>query len=298
MLGRDLAEEADRVHHEIAAFTREELDVTDYDAVLRAFERELPAVVVNCAAWTDVDGAETHEEQAFAVNADGAGNVAAAAAQIGARVIQISTDYVFNGEKREAYVESDPVAALGVYGRSKLAGEDQVVANNPRHLIVRTSWLYGTSGKNFVETMLALAEEQNEILVVADQFGCPTWSRELARAIVDLLDFERLGVMHVCGDGITTWYDFAREIFRQAQVEVNVLSGVTAMLDRPAPRPVNSAMVSEREDAPKLQRWDHGLHGYLLERAHRSGAEEQPLESRPEDQPHEEQAPEEQGEMS
>ncbi len=284
MLGQDLAEEADRVHHEVAAFAREDLDVTDYDAVLRAFERELPAVVVNCAAWTDVDGAESHEDEAGAINADGAGNVAAAAAQIGARIIHISTDYVFDGEKRDAYVESDPVAPIGAYGRSKLAGEEQVAANNPRHLIVRTSWLYGSGGKNFVETMLTLAEDQNEILVVADQFGCPTWSRELAQAIVELLDFERLGVMHISGAGITTWYDFACEIFRQSRVDVTVLSGVTAMLDRPAPRPVNSALVSEREDAPKLRRWDHGLHGYLLERAQRRGAEEPPLDSQPEEQ--------------
>lgn len=267
MLGQDVIAAADAVHHEVRSFTRKELDITDLDAVMTAFERELPALVINCAAWTDVDGAETHEEEAFAINADGAGNVAAAAAHVGARIIHVSTDYVFDGEKRDPYVESDEVGALGVYGKSKLAGEEQIVLNNPRHLIVRTSWLYGLGGKNFVETMLGLAERQSEILVVADQFGCPTYSRELADAIVELADYERLGVMHICGSGVTTWYDFAREIFRQSQVEVTVLSGVTAMLDRPAPRPTNSAMVSEREETPKLPRWDHGLHAYLVARA-------------------------------
>lgn len=266
MLGRDVVAEADAVHHEVVACAREDLDVTDYEAVAAAFMRELPAVVINCAAWTDVDGAEDHEAEAFAINADGAGNVSAAAAEIGARVIHVSTDYVFDGAKREPYVESDATGPLGAYGRSKLAGEEQVAAANPRHLIVRTSWLYGRHGGNFVETMLSLAERQSEILVVADQFGAPTYTRELAAALVELIDFERLGVMHICGEGVTTWFDFAREIFRQSRVDVMVLSGTTGMLGRPAPRPVNSAMVSEREDAPKLQRWDRGLHAYLLER--------------------------------
>lgn len=266
MLGRDVVEEAEAVNHEVVPLTRDELDVTDYDSVLRRFERELPAVVINCAAWTDVDGAEAHEDEAFSVNADGAGNVAAAAAAIGGRVIQISTDYVFDGSKKDPYVESDATRALGAYGLSKLAGEQQVAANNPRHLIVRTSWLYGRHGKNFVETMFSLAKEQSEIVVVADQFGCPTHTRELAHALVELIDFERLGVLHLAGSGVTTWYDFAREIFRQGRVEVNVLSGITEMLDRPAPRPVNSALVSEREDAPRLKRWDRGLHEYLLAR--------------------------------
>jgi dTDP-4-dehydrorhamnose reductase len=266
MLGQEVVAAADAVHHEIAALTIDDLDITDRAAVLERFERELPALVINCAAWTDVDGAEDHESEAFAVNADGAGNVAAAAASVGARVIHISTDYVFDGSKREPYVESDPTGAINAYGRSKLAGEEQVVAGNPRHLIVRTSWLYGPHGKNFVETMLEIAAKQSEVLVVADQFGCPTHARELAKAIVDLADFEVLGVMHVCGSEVTNWYDFAREIFRQAQVEVKVLSGTTAMFGSPAPRPVNSAMVSEREDARVLQRWDHGLHDYLAAR--------------------------------
>lgn len=272
MLAHDLIEALNAVHHEVVGIDVAEADITDFDQVVGVFERELPALVINCAAWTDVDGAETREDDAFAINADGAGNVAAAAAHIGARIIHISTDYVFNGEKKEPYVESDATGPIGAYGRTKLAGEEQVALNNPRHLIVRTSWLYGLHGKNFVETMLSLAEKQSEIVVVADQFGCPTYSVQLAEAIVELADYERTGVMHICGGGTTTWYDFAREIFRQSQVEVTVLSGVTAMMDRPAPRPTNSAMVSEREETPKLPRWDHGLHAYLLERAARDNS--------------------------
>lgn len=267
MLGQDMVATADAVHHEVAAYTRADLDVTDERAVLRAFERDLPALVINCAAYTDVDGAETDEIAAFTINEDGARNVAAAAAAIGARVIQISTDYVFDGTKREPYVESDPVGAVGVYGRSKLAGEIAVAEANPRHLIVRTSWLYGLGGKNFVETMLGLAAERSELLVVNDQIGCPTYTRQLADAVIDFADYERLGVMHICGGESCSWYDFAREIFRQSQVEVAVLSGTTEMLARPAPRPAYSVMVSEREETPKLPRWDHGLHAYLVARS-------------------------------
>lgn len=267
MLGQDLAAEADAVHHEVVALSREQLDVTDQDAVFDAMHRHMPAVVVNCAAYTNVDAAEEDADAAFAINETGAGNVAAGAADIGARVIQISTDYVFNGSKGAPYVESDETAAIGVYGQSKLAGEIAVARANPRHLIVRTSWLFGLGGKNFVETMLALAEKQNEILVVNDQVGCPTYTRHLAAALVELLDYERTGVMHVAGEGHCTWYEFAREIFRQSQVDVTVLSGTTEMLGRPAPRPPISALETERDDAPRLPRWDHGLHGYLLARA-------------------------------
>jgi dTDP-4-dehydrorhamnose reductase len=267
MLGQEIVAAANEVHHDVVGFTRTDLDVTNGPDVLRAFQRELPALVVNCAAYTDVDGSEDHEEEAFAINEDGARNVAAAAAVVGARIIHISTDYVFDGRKREPYVESDPTRAIGVYGRSKLAGELAVIEENPRHLIVRTSWLFGLGGKNFVETMLGLAAKQKELLVVNDQVGCPTYAGDLAAAIVELADYERLGIMHICGTGECTWYDFAREIFRQSQVDVMVLSGTTEMLNRPAPRPVYSALVSEREETPKLPRWDHGLHGYLVARA-------------------------------
>jgi dTDP-4-dehydrorhamnose reductase len=277
MLGQDMVAAADAVHHDVVGLARTDLDITDGPAVLKAFQRELPALVINCAAYTDVDGAEEHEDEAFAINDDGARNVAAAAAVVGARVIHISTDYVFDGTKREPYVETDMIGAIGVYGRSKLAGEISVSESNPRHLIVRTSWLFGLGGKNFVETMLALAARQSELLVVNDQLGCPTYTRDLADAVIEMADFERLGIMHICGGESCTWYDFAREIFRQSQVEVRVLSGTTEMLARPAPRPVYSVMASEREETPVLPRWDRGLHAYLVARAERDGSDERAL---------------------
>ncbi len=266
MLAHDVVALAEAENHEVVALTRSDLDVTDRDAVTRAIRDELPHTVINCAAFTGVDLAETEQEAAFAVNAEGAGNVAAAAAAISAGVFYISTDYVFDGAKLEPYVESDPVNPLGVYGKSKLAGEVQTAEANPQHTILRTSWLFGMHGKNFVDTMLRLATEQSEVLVVRDQAGCPTYSHHLADAIVQLLDFKRLGVMHAAGTGYCTWWDFAVEIFRQAQVECTVLSGTSDMIDRAAPRPAFTALVSEREDAIVLPRWDHGLHDYLLER--------------------------------
>lgn len=267
MLGHDVVALAEAENHEVLALSRSDLDVTNRTEVERVIRDELPHTVINCAAFTAVDLAETESEAAFAVNGEGAGNVATAAAAIDARVFYISTDYVFDGAKLEPYIESDPVAPLSVYGKSKLEGEVQTAAANPRHTIMRTSWLFGTHGKNFVETMLRLAADQSEVLVVRDQVGCPTYTRHLADAIVQLLDFETLGVMHACGAGYCSWWDFAVEIFRQAQVDCTVLSGTTDMLDRPAPRPVFAALVSEREDAIVLPRWDHGLHEYLVERA-------------------------------
>jgi dTDP-4-dehydrorhamnose reductase len=278
MLGQDMVAAADEVHHEVVGLTRSDLDITDGPAVLAAFQKELPALVINCAAYTDVDGAESDELNAFMINEDGARNVAAAAAVVGARVVQISTDYVFDGSKREPWVESDPTGAIGVYGKSKLAGEIAVAEANPRHLIVRTSWLYGLGGKNFVETMLGLAAERSELLVVNDQIGNPTYTRQLADAVIEMADYERLGIMHISGGEACSWYDFAREIFRQSQVEVMVLSGTTEMLARPAPRPVYSAMVSEREETPKLPRWDHGLHAYLVARSALHTAETEALD--------------------
>ncbi|MFT4049395.1 MAG: dTDP-4-dehydrorhamnose reductase [Solirubrobacterales bacterium] len=282
MLGRDLVVALEAVHHEVVGFDQEHFDITDYPAVLEAFERELPALVINCAAWTNVDGAEDHEEEANAVNAHGAGNVAAAAAAIGVRVIHISTDYVFDGTKREPYVESDEPNPINAYARTKYNGEIEVAEANPRHLIVRTAWLYGPHGKNFVETMLTIAESRREVLVVNDQFGCPTYTADLAGAIVDhLVDFERLGIMHITGGEYCSWYDFAREIFRQSQVDIQVLSSSTEMFGSPTPRPVFTALTSEREETPQLERWDHGLHRYLLRRAEAAG-EASPSESQQE----------------
>jgi dTDP-4-dehydrorhamnose reductase len=266
MLGRDVVAAAESAGHDVTALTRRDLDIADPAAVRAAVDARRPDAVVNCAAWTDVDGAEESEEQAFAVNGSGAGNVAAAAAEIEARILHVSTDYVFDGSKGAPYVESDQVAPQSAYGRTKLAGEEAVAAANKRHFIVRSAGLFGLGGRNFVETMLQLAETRNEVLVVRDQSTSPTYTWHLAYGIVRLIDGMEYGIHHMAAGGHCSWYEFAREIFEQAEVECKVLSSTTEMLGRPAPRPAFSALVSQREHAIRLPTWQDGLAGYLAQR--------------------------------
>jgi dTDP-4-dehydrorhamnose reductase len=266
MLGRDVMLAAGNAGHDIVGFGRAEMDVADAAAVERRLDFERPDVVINCAAWTDVDGAEEAEEAAFAVNGTGAGNIAAGAAKVGASVVYVSTDYVFDGAKGAPYVESDQPGPLSAYGRTKLAGEEATAAANKRHFIVRSAGLFGIGGNNFVETMLRLATIQNEVLVVRDQVGSPTYTWHLAYGIVRLIEGIEFGIHHMAAGGQCSWYEFAREIFEQAKIKCRVLSGTTDMLGRPAPRPAFSALTSQREHAITLPSWQDGLAGYLAQR--------------------------------
>jgi dTDP-4-dehydrorhamnose reductase len=267
MLGRRVVAHAERLGHEVTAAGAKELDVTDTGAV-RAFMRRLePEAVVNCAAWTDVDGAESAEEEAFAVNAAGAGHLAAAAAEVGARIVHVSTDYVFAGDAREPYVESDPPAPRSAYGRTKLEGERRVAAANPRHAIARTAWLFGAGGRNFVDTMLALGAERDEVSVVVDQIGCPTWTGHLAPALVELAEHDEPGIHHLAGAGRCSWNELAVEVFDRAGVACRVLPATSESVRRPAPRPAWSVLGTERRDPIVLPPWQEGLDGHLRERA-------------------------------
>jgi dTDP-4-dehydrorhamnose reductase len=267
MLGRDVMLAAGNAGHEVVGFGHTELDVTDAEAVGAKLEAERPGVVINCAAWTDVDGAEEAEAEATAANGEGAGNLAAAAAEVGAAVLYVSSDYVFDGSKGAPYVETDQPAPLSAYGRSKLAGEEATAGANRRHFIVRSSWLFGIGGPNFVETMLRLAADHGEVLVVRDQVGSPTYTWHLAYGIVRLIEGVEFGIHHMAAAGACTWYEFAREIFEQAHVECKVMSATTEMLGRPAPRPPYSALASQREHAIELPPWQDGLAAYLAQRA-------------------------------
>ena len=266
MLGRDVMLAAGNAGHDVVGFGRAELDVTDAAALEKKFDLERPDVVINCAAWTDVDGAEEAEADALAINGAGAGNVAAAAAAVGASVVYVSSDYVFDGSKGEPYVESDQTAPLSAYGRTKLAGEEATIAANKRHFVVRSSWLFGVGGGNFVETMLRLAESQNEVLVVRDEVGSPTYTWHLAYGVVRLIEGVEFGIHHMAAAGRCSWYEFAREIFEQAKVECKVLSTTAAEFGRSASRPPYSVMVSQREHAIRLPSWQDGLAGYLAQR--------------------------------
>jgi dTDP-4-dehydrorhamnose reductase len=275
MLGLDVLRAGERAGHELIGMTRAELDVSDERSVARAFERAEPEAVLNCAAWTDVDGAESHPEEAHAVNTRGAGNLAAAAAAAGVALVHVSTDYVFDGEARRdragaprAYLESDPTGPRSVYGQSKLAGERLVLDSSPRHTVVRSSWLFGTGGRNFADTMLRLAGERDAVEVVTDQVGCPTWTGHLAPALLGLLERGVSGLAHLAGGGHVSWNAFAREIFRQAECDCRVRETTTAAAPpRPASRPAWSALESERGDVLALPPWQDGLAGYLAARA-------------------------------
>jgi dTDP-4-dehydrorhamnose reductase len=215
MLGRDLTDLLRARGEEFTPLARVDLDITDPAAVAKAVSLVKPDVVVNCAAWTAVDAAEEHEEAAFAINAGGAVNLAAACASVGALLVHPSTDYVFDGHASAPYAEDAPTAPSGAYGRTKLAGEQAVRAALPdASYIVRTAWLYGAHGKNFVKTMLRLARNGTAPGVVADQHGQPTWTADVAAQIYALIDNSApAGTYHATSSGQTTWFGFAEEVF-------------------------------------------------------------------------------------
>ena len=272
MLGQDLYEAAINAGHEAVGLARGELDVTDTGAVRAAVASARPDTVINSAAWTDVDGAEADEAGATLVNGPGAGNVAAAAAEAGAWTIQISSDYVFDGTKREPYLESDPVGPQSAYGRSKLAGEREVARAAPEsHTTVRSSWLFGAGGPCFPRTIERLAAERDELTVVDDQVGCPTFTGDLAAALIALAAAPGgppVGLIHLAADGECSWFEFATEIVASAALRCDVKPVPTASFPRPATRPAYSVMRSER-GAPTLPNWRQGLSEYmrLTERA-------------------------------
>ncbi|HEX8051473.1 MAG TPA: dTDP-4-dehydrorhamnose reductase [Thermoleophilaceae bacterium] len=267
MLGRDVVRAAQAENHEVVALARDELDLLDAEAVRAAIAAERPGAVINCAAWTDVDGAEADEAAATRLNGDAAGALAAAAAEAGAAIVHPSTDYVFDGSGTRPYVESDPTSPINAYGRSKLAGEHAVAAANVRHFVVRTSWLFGANGRNFVETMLGLASAGGPVLVVRDQVGCPTYTGHLAEALVRLVDGESYGLHHIAGGGECSWFEFANEIFERAATETRAMSCTSDEFPRPAPRPAYSVLRTERDYGLELPPWQDGLASYLAERA-------------------------------
>ena len=268
MLGRAVTEAATRLGHEVTSLSRAELDITDADRVRRAIGAARARAVVNCAAWTDVDGAEEHEREATATNGAGAGNVARAAEETGSRIVHVSTDYVFDGSKTTPWVESDAVGPIGAYGRSKLAGEQEVVAAGPGHAIVRTAWLFGAFGRNFVDTMLELGRERDEVSVVTDQVGNPTWTVHLAEALVELAERDGdVGVFHAAAAGSCSWYELAVEVFDRTGASCRVRPTTSDRFPRAARRPAYSVLGTERDEAPSLPTWQEGVEGYLASRA-------------------------------
>jgi dTDP-4-dehydrorhamnose reductase len=248
MLGRDLTDLLRARDEEFTPLARVDLDITDPAAVAKAVSLVKPDVVVNCAAWTAVDAAEEHEEAAFAINAGGAVNLAAACASVGALLVHPSTDYVFDGHASVPYAEDAPTAPSGAYGRTKLAGEQAVRAALPdASYIVRTAWLYGAHGKNFVKTMLRLARNGTSPGVVADQHGQPTWTADVAAQIYALIDNAApAGTYHATSSGQTTWFGFAEEVFTLYQGQGQGQGQVQDQAEDPerqrlTPRPITTA---------------------------------------------------------
>ncbi len=271
MLGRDLTPALrkrldDRNGERVIAWDRRQLDIRDRDAVVRSIRELKPSLVVNAAAFTNVDGCEREVEQATAVNAHAPGHIAAACHQVGAKMVHFSTDFIFDGMSTRPYRIDDAPGPLSVYGRSKWEGEEAVRAAADRHLIVRTSWLFGPFGRNFVEAILGKAQDGGPLRVVMDQIGRPTLSAHLSEAVVNLLDVDAEGTFHFANEGQCSWFEFAQAVLRQTGMDVPVEPITTAESGRLARRPACSVLdltryveTTGRRPAP----WPEALDGYF-----------------------------------
>jgi len=262
-LGREIAKQG--CEHELVLTGSHNLDITDGAAVRAYFHDVKPQAVIHCAAYTNVDGAEFDADGAFRVNVVGAQNIAAGCMETGARMVYVSTDYVFDGQKQEPYRESDHVNPQSVYGHTKLQGEDIVRQILGRHYIVRTAWLYG-DGNNFVRTMLKLAKTNDRLRVVHDQVGTPTSTVDLTRVIFKLLASDSYGTYHATCQGQCSWYEFACEIFRSAGKNVVVMPVMSDEFPRPAKRPMHSVLdnyMLRMTVGDPMRVWQEALQEYL-----------------------------------
>lgn len=265
-LGYDVVNELKKRNHEAIGVGIDKMDITDGASVEKIFKETKVDAVVHCAAYTSVDAAEDNKGLCMKVNVEGTKNIAKACKKIDAKMIYISTDYVFNGEGEKPWEPEDECAPLNVYGRSKYEGELAVEKYLDKYFIVRIAWVFGINGKNFVKTMLNLGETKDEINVVNDQFGSPTYTYDLSRLLVDMLETEKYGKYHATNEGVCTWYEFAKEIFRQADMRVNVNPVTSDMFCARAKRPHNSKMAKEKLDEQgfiRLPDWRDALTRYL-----------------------------------
>lgn len=267
-LGYDVERELERRGIEHLGTSSRELDITDREAVEHLMQSYRPDAVIHCAAYTKVDLAEDEPERCWAVNADGTRNLAAACREIGAKMLYISTDYVFPGTGEQFRRTDDPVSPVNTYGRSKLAGELAVQSLLETYFIVRISWVFGKNGNNFVKTMLRLAETRTELTVVCDQIGSPTYTADLAPLLCDMVQTERYGIYHATNGGTCAWSEFAKAIFELADKQVTVYPIPTSAYPTRAVRPLNSRMSKEclhSNGFQELPEWKNALARYLKE---------------------------------
>jgi dTDP-4-dehydrorhamnose reductase len=268
-LGQDVMKQLQAQNHEAFGTDRDDLDITNEADVLKFISDVKPDVILHCAAYTNVDAAEADRETAYQVNAVGTENMAKAAKAVDAKILYISTDYVFDGTATEPYEVEQPTKPLGVYGETKFAGEEFLKKHVEKYFIVRTAWVFGIGGNNFVKTMIRLGEERGEVGVVHDQVGSPTYTVDLASFMLELMKTDKFGTYHATNGGVCSWYEFAVEIFKQAglsQVKVSPLT--TDQFPRPAKRPAYSVLSKRKmEEAgfTPLRDWKEALAAYLAE---------------------------------
>lgn len=245
MLGHDLIDIL-KDNHELILTTSKTLDITDKNKVIEFIRENNPDIVINSAAYTDVDGCEENQDIAYAVNGDGVENLALGCREVDCPLVHVSTDYVFDGTARNPIREDGKIGPISVYGKSKLKGEEAIQKILDKFFIVRTAWLYGINGGNFPKTMLELAKNHSEITVVYDEVGTPTYTPDLAYAISQLIDTDYYGIYHITNSGHCSWCEFARYIFEVAGSDVNVIPVTASEFARPAPRPHYSVLENKR----------------------------------------------------
>jgi len=260
MLGRDLCPLLKENGFLVIETDAHNMDITNFNQSEYVIKYYRPDFVIHCAAYTNVDKAETDSKMAFAINEAGTKNIAKICAEFDIPIIYISTDYVFKGDASKPYLPTDQRDPVGVYSESKAKGEEAIEKYCKSHYIARTSWLYGIHGKNFVETMIELSQKMPELKVVNDQIGCPTWTMELARGILSLIQNEKsYGLYHICGGGQTSWYEFAKEALRLSGITAQIKPCSTEEFPRPAKRPAYSVM----DNAGICRDWREALKDYI-----------------------------------
>ncbi|MEN6624414.1 MAG: dTDP-4-dehydrorhamnose reductase [Smithella sp.] len=268
MLGSDLLLQLGK-KHEIVGMDKDEIDITSFSACEQAIKENSPEIVINSAAYTDVDGCESAQSESFAVNAEAVLNIASACSKKNIRIVHFSTDYVFDGNASEPYKEDDPCNPLNVYGTSKLAGENYLRSLSHNYIIIRTEWLYGKNGKNFVRTILNKAESSKKLEVVDDQIGSPTYTRDLVLAVDMLIERNITGLFHVTNRGNCSWFQFAKQILKEAGInDVDVLPIKSSQLKRAADRPSYSVLSMQKfisTTGKAMQPWQLALQDYLKE---------------------------------
>ncbi len=263
MLGSCFLKHLTSFHGQVFALGHEDLDITDAQKVMEVVKQVSPVIVINCTAYTAVDNAESDVESALKINGYALEGLARACKEAGSKLIHFSTDYVFDGNKSEGYLENDLTDPINVYGKSKLLGEEMIMANMSDFYVVRTSWLFGENGKNFVDTMVSLAKTNKELKVVGDQIGSPTYTNDLVMAVVEnFVEKEAApGIYHLTNSGKTSWYGLAKKIFEILKLDIAVLEVSSAEFPRPAKRPNFSVLINSK--LPLMRSWEEALSGYL-----------------------------------